>query len=58
MTNNVFNPILYAWLNPSFKEIVIHTFWNVVDSFRNSREDSNSTGMQSVPQSVLRVIFV
>uniref|UniRef100_A0A0N4Z018 G_PROTEIN_RECEP_F1_2 domain-containing protein n=1 Tax=Parastrongyloides trichosuri TaxID=131310 RepID=A0A0N4Z018_PARTI len=27
MTNIVFNPVLYAWLNPQFRDLCIHTFY-------------------------------
>ncbi|GMT06337.1 hypothetical protein PENTCL1PPCAC_28511 [Pristionchus entomophagus] len=27
MTNNISNPVLYAWLNPTFRQLVIETFF-------------------------------
>uniref|UniRef100_A0A7E4VFC8 G_PROTEIN_RECEP_F1_2 domain-containing protein n=1 Tax=Panagrellus redivivus TaxID=6233 RepID=A0A7E4VFC8_PANRE len=32
MTNNVANPVLYAWLNPSFKELLLKKFWHLSHS--------------------------
>lgn len=38
MTTNVANPILYAWLNPTFKELFLRTI------HRKGKEESIGTG--------------
>uniref|UniRef100_A0AC35F0W4 G-protein coupled receptors family 1 profile domain-containing protein n=1 Tax=Panagrolaimus sp. PS1159 TaxID=55785 RepID=A0AC35F0W4_9BILA len=43
MTNNVANPVLYAWLNPSFKEILIKLFWYIMPSKRHQTTNSTTT---------------
>jgi len=40
MTTNVANPILYAWLNPTFKELFMRTTINPL-IFRKRKENTN-----------------
>uniref|UniRef100_A0AC34GQE7 G-protein coupled receptors family 1 profile domain-containing protein n=1 Tax=Panagrolaimus sp. ES5 TaxID=591445 RepID=A0AC34GQE7_9BILA len=59
MTNNVANPVLYAWLNPSFKEILIKSFWYIMpSSLRHQPVNSTttqSTRLTSNRESVIRL---
>uniref|UniRef100_A0A914YDZ5 G-protein coupled receptors family 1 profile domain-containing protein n=1 Tax=Panagrolaimus superbus TaxID=310955 RepID=A0A914YDZ5_9BILA len=60
MTNNVANPVLYAWLNPSFKQILIKSFWHIMPTSSSSRHQTNvnstlSTRLTPNRESVIRL---
>jgi hypothetical protein len=50
MTSNIANPILYAWLNPTFREVVVQTCNHrhlkfIADCIRPSIENRQSSDM-------------
>ena len=42
MTTNIANPILYAWLNASFKKLFVHTLTQTKTNERNKLSSKTS----------------
>uniref|UniRef100_A0A914WZ92 G-protein coupled receptors family 1 profile domain-containing protein n=1 Tax=Plectus sambesii TaxID=2011161 RepID=A0A914WZ92_9BILA len=48
MTNNVANPVLYAWLNPAFRELLLRTFASIRDKAERRRPFRSDQTHQSL----------